>query len=65
MVSTQGNGELPGESSLPFADFTSRLYIFHDDGLKGSQEPHIDPGIIDEVEQKAVASWAAQRVAQT
>lgn len=65
VVSTQGNGELPGESSLPFADFTSRLYIFHDDGLKGSQEPHIDPGIIDEVEQKAVASWAAQRVAQT
>ncbi|AWB32404.1 hypothetical protein [Orrella marina] len=65
VVSTQGHGELPGESSLPFEDFTSRLYIFHDDGLKGSQEPHIDPAIIEKVQQKAVGSWAAQRIALT
>lgn len=31
VVSTEGHGEQHGESSLPIAEFTSRLYIFHYD----------------------------------
>lgn len=31
VVSTEGHGEQHGESSLPVAEFTSRLYIFHYD----------------------------------
>jgi hypothetical protein len=33
-VSTYGHGERNGEASLPFADFASRLYIFHADPLQ-------------------------------
>ncbi len=33
-VSTSGNGERFGEASLPFAQFTSRLYIYHYDPLE-------------------------------
>ncbi len=62
VVSTQGNGELPGEGSLAFGDFASRLYIFHDDGLKDGVRPPIDGAIIDEVYEKAKQSWAVDRV---
>jgi hypothetical protein len=62
VVSTQGNGELPGEGSLPFADFASRLYIFHDDGLKSTIKPPVEPDVIENVYEKAKASWAADRL---
>lgn len=61
IVSTQGHGELAGEGSLPFGDFASRLYIFHDDGLKGFEGPLVDAEVIDEVCEKACASWAVDR----
>jgi len=65
VVSTQGHGELPGEGSLPFGDFASRLYIFHDDGLKGLKEPKVDSEVIEDVVQKAIQTWAAQRIPST
>ncbi|MGB8623516.1 MAG: hypothetical protein WCD16_11910, partial [Paracoccaceae bacterium] len=39
IVSTAGNGERHGEASLPFEQFASRLYLFHDDpvnSMRGS-----------------------------
>jgi hypothetical protein len=64
VVSTQGNGELPGEGSLPFADFASRLYIFHDDGLKGGVKPPVETALVEDVYNKAKASWASDRLDQ-
>ncbi len=60
-VSTEGRGERFGESSLPVAEFVSRLYIFHYDPLE-----HIDPaGVpaedVAEVEALARGSWALER----
>jgi hypothetical protein len=65
VVSTQGSGELPGEGSLPFADFASRLYIFHDDGLKGAEKPPVEMNVVEDVYEKAKASWAAGRLAES
>lgn len=61
VVSTQGNGERLGEASLPFAQFTSRLYIFHDDGLKTASEVPVEEGQIAAIRELAVQSWAKDR----
>lgn len=60
-VSTEGHGERFGESSLPVAQFLSRLYLFHYDPLE-----HVQPGAVPaqevaEVEALARASWASER----
>lgn len=62
-VSTQGQGERHGEASLPFEQFASRLYLFHDDPVKSI------PGIVappqetlEEVQRMATESWAASRI---
>lgn len=62
VVSTSGNGEQFGESSLPFEEFASRLYIFHDD-----EQPSGDPALVPAetvrtIENLAVESWATDRV---
>ncbi|MGD8690512.1 MAG: hypothetical protein PVI37_11310, partial [Gammaproteobacteria bacterium] len=61
VVSTEGRGEHYGESSLPIAEFVSRLYIFHFDPLE-----HIAPEAVPDTEVAAVealarGSWAADR----
>ncbi len=61
VVSTQGNGERLGEASLPFAQFTSRLYIFHDDGLKTVTEVPVDAAQIEIIHQMTLQSWAKDR----
>ena len=61
-VSTQGNGERFGESSLPFNQLASRLYIFHDDPLA---EPSLEDAPAEDVEQimaMAMATWAVDRL---
>lgn len=65
VVSTQGNGELPGEGSLPFGEFASRLYLFHDDGLINARRPDIDEAVLDAVYSMAAGSWAACRLPET
>ena len=62
VVSTHGNGERLGEASLPFAQFASRLYIFHDDGLETACEVPVDMDDITRVRDLAVQSWARDRV---
>lgn len=61
-VSTEGNGERFGEASLPFAQFASRLYIFH-------QDPQ-EEGALDAVPAEEIAeamgylerSWGGARL---
>ena len=62
VVSTHGNGERLGEASLPFAQFASRLYIFHDDGLKTPSEVPVDASEIAAIRDLALQSWAMDRV---
>ncbi|MGY6704161.1 hypothetical protein [Roseinatronobacter sp.] len=61
VVSTSGNGERLGEASLPFAEFASRLYIFHDDGLKTASEVPVDDAEILTIRELALQSWASNR----
>ncbi|KPQ07066.1 MAG: hypothetical protein HLUCCA12_06835 [Rhodobacteraceae bacterium HLUCCA12] len=61
VVSTQGNGERLGEASLPFEQFASRLYIFHDDGLKVASEVPVDEAQIATIRDLALNSWARER----
>jgi len=63
VVSTHGNGERLGEGSLPFAQFASRLYIFHDDGLRTPLAVPVDDAKLAQVRDMALQSWARDRIA--
>jgi len=60
-VSTGGRGESYGESSLPVAQFASRLYIFHYDPLEVWDQAAVPQEEVDSVMQMGQASWAAGR----
>ncbi|MFU8814859.1 MAG: hypothetical protein ACNA7W_05920 [Pseudomonadales bacterium] len=60
-VSTHGHGERNGESSLPFADFASRLYIFHSDPLQRVGIAHVPDEELNAAIDMARASWGAGR----
>lgn len=58
-TSTAGQGELAGESSLPFHQFASRVYLFH-----YNLREHGDPAVVPHQEvarvtELACASWGA------
>lgn len=59
-TSTHGHGEFPGESSLPFDEFASRIYVFHfgwrelGDAADGPAEE------VRAVRERARSSWAAE-----
>ncbi|SFC27666.1 hypothetical protein SAMN05660443_2034 [Marinospirillum celere] len=61
VVSTSDKGERFGESSLPFAQFASRLYIFHHDPLEGGQTQAVSGEELDEVKGFIERSWGADR----
>lgn len=60
-VSTEGNGERFGESSLTISQFSSRLYLFHYDPCDEGDMLSIPAQEIAEIEAMARASWAADR----
>ena len=60
-VSTAGCGERFGEASLPFAAFTSRLYIFYYDPREVPAEVDVPPEELSEAIQLAATSWARDR----
>ncbi|MBF5057320.1 hypothetical protein Y5W_02614 [Alcanivorax sp. 521-1] len=60
-VSTEGRGERFGESSLPVAEFVSRLYIFHFDPLEHLEPARVPARDVAEVEALARGSWARDR----
>jgi len=63
VVSTHGHGERFGESSLPFPELASRLYIFHDDPVEQPRggDVQLPAEELAEVKEMALASWAAAR----
>jgi hypothetical protein len=62
LVSTHGHGERYGESSLPFPELASRLYIFHDDPVDDSVNPPVPAEELHAVVAMAQASWAKDRL---
>jgi hypothetical protein len=54
----RGFGELPGESSLPFVQFASRIYAFHFDAYQQGDAYAISRELLDAVSQLARESWA-------
>ncbi|MEQ9394760.1 hypothetical protein [Haliea sp.] len=61
-VSTAGNGERFGESSLPFEEFASRLYIFHYDPLERGELAQVAQEELDRVIARIHHSWGADRI---
>lgn len=61
VVSTSGHGEHFGESSLPFEQFASRLYIFHFDPLEGGELALVEREELDQVIGYVHRSWGADR----
>jgi hypothetical protein len=61
VTSTQGNGELYGEASLPVAQFASRLYVFHFDPLEKGEPADIPTDEVDRAMRLARESWASGR----
>lgn len=60
VVGTHGHGERPGESSLPFAQFASRLYIFHyDKSDYFGPAPSLVHSEIESAVGMATQSWVA------
>lgn len=57
VTSVRGNGEIPGESSLPFDQFASRLYAFHFHLHEGGAPEGVPDRAVAEVRAAAMASW--------
>lgn len=63
VVSTSGNGERYGEGSLEFGSFLSRVYLFHDEPLRGHESAgNIPDTAIESVREQALESWASDRL---
>ena len=52
-----GHGEVPGESSLPFHQFASRLYAFHYQPSEAGNPDSVSVSEIDRVTDIAKSSW--------
>lgn len=59
VTSIQGHGERPGESSLPVAEFVSRLYLFHYDPLEEGDPASVPPEEVEKIAGLARSSWAS------
>jgi hypothetical protein len=60
-VSTEGNGEAHGESSLPIDQFASRLYLFHYDPLEVADRGAVPADQVASVIQQGRTSWGVGR----
>lgn len=65
VVSTAGNGERFGEASLPFDQFTSRLYIYHFDPLEHGELATVADEELEGVKQYLYRSWGGARLPDT
>jgi hypothetical protein len=61
VTSTNGFGERYGEASLPVAEFTSRLYVFHYDPLEISDPAEVPDDEVTQAMRLARESWARGR----
>lgn len=64
-VSTAGNGERFGEASLPFDQFTSRLYIYHYDPLERGELATVTDDELENVKGYLHRSWGGARLPPT
>lgn len=55
--SIYGNGELEGESSLPFEQFVSRMYAFHYNPHETGDLNKVDDRVVQEIQMLAKESW--------
>jgi hypothetical protein len=53
----QGNGELEGESSLPFNEFLARMYAFHYNPYEQGETYMVEDSLVSAVETLAKESW--------
>ncbi len=61
-MSTAGNSERFGESSLPFEEFASRLYIFHSDPLEPGELALVSDAELQSVIDRVHRTWGANRL---
>ncbi|TWT07743.1 hypothetical protein FQV26_08000 [Planococcus sp. CPCC 101016] len=57
LTSVQGNGEFEGESSLPFHQFTSRMYAFHYNPYEQGDLIMVEDADVEKIEALARESW--------
>jgi hypothetical protein len=58
VTATQGHGEIPGEASLPIAEFASRLFVFHYDPLERGNGDCVPAEQISRIIELGRGSWA-------
>lgn len=56
-TSVQGHGELEGESSLPFHQFTARMYAFHYNPYEQGDTYMVEDADVEEIERLSRESW--------
>ncbi len=61
IVSTSGSGERFGESSLPFGELASRLYIYHVDPLEQGDPEAVPDEEIAAIVDRVHRTWGADR----
>ncbi|MEX0732420.1 MAG: hypothetical protein WED00_13220 [Aquisalimonadaceae bacterium] len=61
VTATSGNGEAPGESSLPFDEFASRLYVFHYNAREIGDIAAVSEEALGRITELARGSWGADR----
>lgn len=61
-VSTADQGERFGESSLPFEQFASRLYIYHYDPLERGDLTKVSQDEVERVKGYLYRSWGGDRI---
>lgn len=62
VTSTRGNGEEPGESSLPFEQFCARLYVFHYNERDLGDPDAVSDETVAEIADVVRDSWAVEKV---
>lgn len=60
VTATEGHGEIPGEASLPIAEFASRLFVFHYDPLECGDGDYVPDEDVERVVKLARTSWAKE-----
>ncbi len=65
LVSTAERGERFGESSLPFEQLASRIYIFHFNPLEEGEPSLVEPDEVGRVVELVHRSWGADRIPPT
>ena len=58
VTATEGHGEIPGEASLPIAEFASRLFVFHYDPLERGNADCVPDDEIARIIELGRSSWA-------